>query len=162
VNVFYIAADPYQAGRWHCDQHVGKMLLETAQMLSTAHRMCGHEAYADTIGLYKSTHANHPSSQWIRSSTQHYDWARRLATALAHQFELRYGHPHKTGSLLLWLSVLPPEIEDNGFVDPPQCFGDAHNHLKGNDTVDAYRRYYRTKSFARWKHTSPPPWLKFA
>ena len=38
----------------HCDKHVVKMILETAQMLSTAHRVLDGDEPADEVGLYKS------------------------------------------------------------------------------------------------------------
>lgn len=39
MNIFFLAPDPAEAAVFHCDKHVVKMVLESAQMLSTAHRM---------------------------------------------------------------------------------------------------------------------------
>jgi hypothetical protein len=39
MNIFYLSDDPVQCAKWHCDQHVTKMILEYAQLLSTAHRV---------------------------------------------------------------------------------------------------------------------------
>lgn len=39
MNIFYLDKNPVMAAQYHCDQHVVKMILETAQMLSTAHRV---------------------------------------------------------------------------------------------------------------------------
>lgn len=39
VNIFYLAASPIEAASYHCDAHVVKMILESAQLLSTAHRV---------------------------------------------------------------------------------------------------------------------------
>lgn len=39
MNIFVLNRDPQIAAREHCDQHVRKMILEYAQMLSTAHRL---------------------------------------------------------------------------------------------------------------------------
>ena len=39
MNIFYLDRDPGIAAAMHCDKHVVKMILETAQMLSTAHRV---------------------------------------------------------------------------------------------------------------------------
>lgn len=39
MNIFYLSSDPVEAAQMHCDQHVRKMLIESAQMLSTAHRL---------------------------------------------------------------------------------------------------------------------------
>lgn len=39
MNIFYLSHDPREAAAFHCDKHVVKMIVETAQMLSTAHRL---------------------------------------------------------------------------------------------------------------------------
>lgn len=44
VNVFYLDHDPSVAARSHCDRHVVKMILETAQLLSTAWHVLAPEA----------------------------------------------------------------------------------------------------------------------
>lgn len=155
MNIFYIATDPWVAAQMHCDQHVGKMLIESAQMLSTAHRVLDNNAYADASGLYQAAHVNHPSSRWVRESTLHYLWTLRLACGLAREFSRRYDNTHKTAKLLPALAHLPPHLDNNGFTEPPQCFGDKNRHLKQACTVTAYRDYYRTKTFATWKTTTP-------
>ena len=38
MNIFVLDASPLRAAEMHCDKHVPKMILETAQMLSTAYR----------------------------------------------------------------------------------------------------------------------------
>ena len=39
MNIFALHQHPVVAAKQHCDKHVVKMILETAQLLSTAHRM---------------------------------------------------------------------------------------------------------------------------
>ena len=39
MNIFYLHENPEICAEYHCDKHVVKMILETAQMLSTAHRI---------------------------------------------------------------------------------------------------------------------------
>ena len=39
MNIFYLHKDPEVSAKMHCDKHVVKMIIEYAQMLSTAHRM---------------------------------------------------------------------------------------------------------------------------
>ena len=57
-----------------CDKHNVKMILESAQILSTAHRVLDGAEYADKFGLYKVAHKNHPSTVWTRSSHKNYLW----------------------------------------------------------------------------------------
>ena len=39
MNIFYLDKNPVVAAQMQCDKHVVKMILESAQMLSTAHRV---------------------------------------------------------------------------------------------------------------------------
>lgn len=39
MNIFYLDSDPVASARFMCDKHIVKMPLESAQMLSTAHRL---------------------------------------------------------------------------------------------------------------------------
>ena len=39
MNIFILDKDPVMAAQLQCDKHVVKMIVESAQMLSTAHRM---------------------------------------------------------------------------------------------------------------------------
>ena len=37
MNIFVLDEDPIKAAEYHCNKHVVKMILESAQMLSTVH-----------------------------------------------------------------------------------------------------------------------------
>ena len=39
MNIFILNEDPIKAAQDQCDKHVVKMIVESAQMLSTVHRM---------------------------------------------------------------------------------------------------------------------------
>ena len=39
MNLFILDKDPVLAAQLQCDKHVVKMIVESAQMLSTVHRM---------------------------------------------------------------------------------------------------------------------------
>ena len=164
MNIFYLSSCPQEAAESHNDKHCVKMILESAQMLSTAHR----ELDGDVPDiLYKSAHKNHPSTIWARSSKQHYDWLYRLFRQLSAEYTLRYSKSgnwgrdlkvHKTWNKLgKILKTAPKNIKDNGWVDPPQCMPD---HCKKPDTIDAYRNYYLTEkaSFSTWNYTNKPTW----
>lgn len=57
MNVFYLSGDPAAAAHDHNDRHVVKMVLESAQLLSTAHRvLTGGE-----LPVYKATTTRAPS-----------------------------------------------------------------------------------------------------
>ena len=56
------------------DKLVVKMPLESAQMLSTAHRVLDGDDIADELGVYKIAHINHPCTIWVRETSQNYLW----------------------------------------------------------------------------------------
>ena len=159
MNCFYLSNCPQEAAESHNDKHCVKMILESAQMLSTAHR----ELDGDVPDiLYKSPHKNHPSTVWVRSSKQHYDWLFRLFRMLSAEYSIRYSEHnfkvHKTWDKLgKLLENAPKNIKDNGFIPPPQCMPD---HCKKPDTIDAYRNYYMTEkaSISTWKYSNQPTW----
>lgn len=39
MNIFHLDRDPVVAARMMCDKHVVKMIVEYAQLMSTAHRV---------------------------------------------------------------------------------------------------------------------------
>ena len=108
MNIFYLDRSPSIAAEMACDKHVVKMILESAQLLSTAHRVIDGDEYADKVGLYKMAHKNHPSTIWTRTSTENYMWLNRYFGALCREYTYRYGKHHASerlaGPLALFLT----------------------------------------------------------
>ena len=158
MNIFYLDRDPVIAAQMSCDKHVVKMILESAQMLSTAHRVLDGDKYADEVGLYKMAHKNHPSTIWVRSSYQHYKWLYDHMVALMREYTYRYGKHHATERLLTPLSEYPQAIPVGDYTEPPQCMPEL---CKGEDTVLAYQNYYiiEKSGFARWTKREIPTWF---
>lgn len=162
MNIFFLDRDPSLAARYTCDKHVVKMILETAQLLSTAHRLLdGNDKFQlpddrDAI-LYRATHKNHPSAVWVRSGVDQYRWTHDLLYYLIWEFRARYGKPHATERLQPFLLDAPDNIRVGRWQDPPQCMPDD---CKGPDTVLAYRTYYAKykSNFAKWKNGQPEWW----
>jgi len=154
MNIFYLDRDPQKCAEMHCDKHVVKMIVETAQLLSTAAREYGCTAEP----LYKTTHKNHPSAIWVRQSKRHYDYALHLLYYLLLEYTKRYKKSHKTVELMSNLITVRDILPDNGWYDPPQCMPDD---CIGGDPVAAYRKYYMTHKahFATWKVPSPDWWV---
>ena len=161
MNIFYLHEDPKTCAEMHCDKHVVKMILEYAQLLSTAHHVLDDVLTPHPL-LYKQTHKNHPSAIWARNSDKNYDWLWLLLDKLCKEYTKRYNEVHKTerdGRVEL-LKNKPIEMwPHNGtFTEPPQCMDD-YCKVEGN-TMMAYRNYYiKEKSYmARWKFTQEPIW----
>ena len=58
MNIFYFYPCPVLSAQSQPDKMLVKMPLETAQMLSTAHRELDGDEYADANNLYKSCKVN--------------------------------------------------------------------------------------------------------
>jgi len=184
MNIFYLDRDAKKAAQYHCDKHVVKMILESAQLLSTAHRLLDgvqHELLVEThptgktrkkkiwtIGdyrddkIYGASHINHPSAIWVREDLSHYQWLWNLAQELCQEYRFRYGDKqHKTSLVLSTLSFAPNNIRRNGiFTEPPQAMPD--DAKVPGDSVEAYRNYYRLhkRRMANWKIRGTPFWYK--
>jgi hypothetical protein len=156
MNIFMLDRNITKCAEYHNDKHVVKMILEYAQLLSTAHRVLDPDGYSPN--LYKATHINHPCAIWVRESALNYKWLYNLWVALSKEFEFRYFKIHKThGDLRYDLRKLPRGIPRTGFTDPPQCMPDEYKH---EDVVLAYRNYYihGKKDLAQWSFHGKPDW----
>ena len=161
MNIFYLSSRPHIAAKYHCDMHVVKMILETAQLLSIAHREMDGNGYADRVGLYKSTHQNHPSALWARKNRSNYRWLHSLLVALCEEYTTRYSKVHKTQRVGIVDSLLRPpiNIKEGYFSAPPQCMPEGY---KADNPIDAYRNYYLGEKLriAKWKYTKVPYWVE--
>ena len=161
MNIFMLHSSPLIAAEMHCDKHVVKMILESAQMLSTAHRVLDGDDYADANKLYKTTHKNHPSSVWVRENHHNYQWLHSLFVSLLLEYEKRYNKTHACDRLVNRLLACPNNIDITNYkITPlPQCMPDQYK--VEDDTVQAYRNYYLGEKayFAKWnKGTVQPDW----
>ena len=102
MNIFFLHKDPQWAANALCDKHVPKMLLESAQMLSTAVRR--YEEDTDTAPLhapiYKSAYQKHPMTIWVGESKSNFKWALENAVYINHQYEQRFDKEHKSFTVI--------------------------------------------------------------
>jgi len=136
MNIFYLHRDPYKAAEYQYNKHVVKMILESAQMLCTAH----HHYNENTDVPYKKAHYNHPSTIWTRQNKNHYRWLLNHMIALGSEYTARYGKTHLSITKCLdTLSNYPLGIPDGAFEQPPQCMPDK---FKDDCSIKAYWNYY--------------------
>lgn len=158
MNIFYLHPDPIIAAKSLKLQHTVKMILESFQMLSTAHRVLDgvpmelvkngrrklefiHPEYNDE--LYLTAHINHPSSVWVRESVDHYMWLYNHAMALGEEFTKQYKKVHLSIQKLGKILKNPPKnISNKSFTQPPCAMPDQY---KTGDAVESYHNYYRAE-----------------
>jgi hypothetical protein len=140
MNIFYIHEDPTVAPKMMTDKHIVKMILESAQMLSTAHRVLDGE---DSLPVYKQAYVNHPSTKWVRQSTKNYAWLYSHFIALSLEYSARYkGRVHSTyAKLHEHLANFPKNLQDGKFTQPPCAMPDIYK-VSDRDHIMNYRLYY--------------------
>jgi len=147
MNIFVLDRNPKLAAQYHADKHVPKMILETAQMLSTAHHVYGTP---QAPLVYKKSHLNHPCTLWVRESVDNYGWAFELFRELNNEFVRRRGKKHLSWVKLKEHLSHTPSLPLQGLTPFAQAMPD---HYKQEDAVEAYRAYYKgdKASFAKWE-----------
>jgi uncharacterized CHY-type Zn-finger protein len=145
MNIFALSISPKQSAMYHGDKHVVKMLLETCQMLYTAHWFCGSSLEDAPLAKngqrgYKAAHMNHPCTKWVRETMGNYLWAARLALALVEEYEYRWpGRNHSCKEHAIWLrNNLPPLPRQ-----PRTPFAVAmDDEFKQGTPIASYRKFY--------------------
>lgn len=156
MNIFVLDYDPKLCAQMHCDKHVVKMILETAQLLCGVH----HMVESNVEIPYKLSHKNHPCSIWARECVENYVWLCDLGLELCKEYTYRYGKRHKSEEIIEWCILNIPNLKENGTVTnfklamPDEC-------KIGNNAILSYRKYYIDfkKDFAKWKNRSVPNWF---
>jgi hypothetical protein len=140
MNIFFLSRSPKEAARLHCDKHVVKMIVETAQLLYSAHWVLNPEELRENA--YKLAHKNHPCSVWVRSSLTNYMWLVSLGWWLCKEYQFRYGENkiHKTEAHIVWLLNNPPiSILSTDFTPPALAMPEEY---KQEDPIEAYKLFY--------------------
>jgi len=125
MNIFYLHADPYKAATYFYDKHKVKMILESAQMLCTAHHVYGN---GDNV------------------SKSNYYWLYEHMLGIGKVYTKRYGKYHlsieKCRDALAFAPVGIPDID---FTEPPQCMPDQYK--VSGCSITAYWNYYEGEKY---------------
>jgi hypothetical protein len=96
MNIFCTSDCPIESAKFLDDKRCQKMVLESAQLLSTALRVNGYKG----DDVYKIAHLNHPSSRWCRATQGNYKWLLEHFRALCDEYTRRTGKIHASSKLL--------------------------------------------------------------
>lgn len=155
MNVFYVNDCPVQAAREHCVVHIRKMIVEYAQLLSTAHHLINPESDLTKV-IYRKTHFNHPSAVWVRESRAHYQWVYTCATELCRLYSFRTGKSHATTKVLDKLVNPPKSLEAFEFTPPPVAAPQEFKIVGERfGTTTAYQ-HYMTHKLNTWLESGDP------
>lgn len=156
MNIFFLSRSTAEAAKAHHDQHVIKMVIESAQLLSTAwHQLNPEYIKREPNGntfllggkrIFAPSHTNHPMAIWVRENTANYQYCWNLGLDLADEYYHRWGQfhdeprRHNTQAILETLGNMPPALQEaEVMTNPPLCMPDEY---KRDDPVEAYRAYY--------------------
>ncbi|MCF8128833.1 MAG: pyrimidine dimer DNA glycosylase/endonuclease V [Deltaproteobacteria bacterium] len=154
MNIFVLDTDITRCAQYHCDQHVSKMILESAQIMCTALHKQGFET------PYKPTHTKHPCVLWVEKSHGNFIWLESLAFALNQEFKYRYDKDKDHASIQVVRKISVLSYENRGLTPFAQAMPEPYR--RENDAVSAYRAYYRGEKakFATWTKRPLPEWMK--
>ena len=145
MNIFVLACCPKVAAELHCDRHVCKMIVETAQMLYTYLHSIGELARlnlkspitVEALTPYKPTHKHHPCVLWLHGGRSHFRWLVTLGMHLCNRYSDIYGKTHKTAEhfsvLAFW--VYPDRLPDDCW--PAEWLQRLAAHGVGRDVIAA-------------------------
>lgn len=159
MNIFILDWDPATSARWHCDKHIVKMPVETAQILSAALIV-----YHDVAAPYRPTHERHPCTVWASQSIQNFLYTCHVLDALGREYSRRYNRAHRSWEVLpdlLWGALQVRCWPEDRFTPPAQAMPDEY---RDPDTVRAYQSYYihEKRAIARYDRCpdGEPIWLQ--
>lgn len=161
MNIFFLDQDPAVAARYACDAHVCKMVLESAQIMSTVHWIAdcsvAEAAYGRSL-IYAPTHPSHPSVLWAARSSSNWRWLREHCLALSDERLWRFPHYNHHNSTAVAFHMPEPDLPDLGLTE--FAVGFVPRHLYPADPVQAYRLYYmlEKRHLARWTRRDAPAW----
>lgn len=171
MNIFALHLNPRISANWLCDKHLGKMLLESSQMIVNC--------FPDDLLVYapktqkgttrKYSYYNHPCSKWVRKTKHNLNWLIIHSFAIS-ELRMKLGLKHHFSmSVIEWAennidkSITP----DGGLTEFAIAIAEDKNCRKvdGFERLDPtikYRLYYKMdKPFAEWKNREIPYWMKW-
>ena len=103
----------------------------------------------------KGGYKNHPCTRWSGESRENFDWLSFHAVSLCYEFSIRFQKEHFCFKGLCVLDKLKNLIPRNSLT----CFALAMpDEFKSDNPVDSYRKYYKTKLFAKWEKGREAPY----
>ena len=180
MNIFALSENVKEIAIWQVDKHCVKMPLESAMMLSTAHRYLdgtviitksksGRNVKKYILNdereniLYGVSHLNHPCSVWTYETSENYKWHYNLLLEMLKEYTYRYGKNHACEKLLPYLKNLPNNIKIASRT--PFATAMPDDCKVAGDSITSYRRYYVMNKTHLWSWSGKinsrerPQWL---
>lgn len=163
MNIFFLDPDPKVAAEYSCDSHVRKMILESAQIMSTVHWIADcsvAEALYGRSEIYAPTHPRHPSVLWAARSLSNWRWLQQHCFALSDERLWRFPHYKHHKSTIVARDMPEPSILDLGLTAFVVGFKSELEYPF--DAIRAYQLYYKREKrhLAAWTRRGAPAWWR--
>lgn len=167
MNIFAIYSNPVKAAHHLCDQHLNKMVVESAQMLATCFtldRLAQSDCPRSKSGKpRRHSYYNHPCTKWTRASLQNMIWLIIHTEAMETERLRRGFKPHFTMEFISWCAKNYKDsiVPDGPLTEFAVAISDNQlcRQVVGFDSlspVEKYQLYYKyDKPFATWKRNKP-------
>ena len=145
MNIFILHEDLHESAKLLADQHLGKQILEIAQILSTV-----------SDGPYRPTHKNHPVTIWAE---KHKETVHQYAHVLDNEYQYRFNKRHKS-------SLVIEELRMKGNMFYTMVDTDDLKSFPIRNNIDYYMEKLtawlnRDKPLrARWTSRPVPKWYE--
>ena len=165
MNIFTTNICPIISAQNLDDKRLIKMVLESAQLLSSAIFLNSDIIYDD---IYKPTHLKHPCTIWASLNSSNWDWLFSHFQALCQEYTYRFNKKHKTANLLVTLAQYTKCLTRTDNLTPfPNCTKSQILQVDFttiSNVHGAYQQYLVTKwindrSKPHWTNRSPPSWF---
>lgn len=172
MNIFLTSPDLKQCAKNLDDKRLNKMIIETAQILSSGIRLYSEAnsiTLPDTLEdrLYKLTHKNHPSVKWCSENFSNIMLITELFHKYAEEWIYRFNKQHTTLKRFtrIYTNVVLNHL-NNSYIDslskarivldtlPPKVVLDQFKDLPIHEAYQQHLNY-------KWNHDkTPPKWTK--
>lgn len=146
MNIFALDNCPRNSAIWQHDKHVVKMILETAQMLSTNSRIVPEIMGIDIPEFkpYEISFTNHPCTVWARQHPANFMWLIEHGHWLWKEYDYRYGGVHKAYSRVIkpLRDFWQDKLDYTSLDRRPFATAMPDVYKVEGDAVQSYRNYY--------------------
>ena len=162
MNIFAIEKTDCGSIDWEAsakaldNYRVVKMILESTQMICTTINLL----YESRVTPYKNAHINHPSTKWVRESSDNFENLVIHTLSMIEEYKERFeNRSHKSAIALdKALELYDPEMFPSQSSTPlPLCMPPE---FITDDPVQSYRRFYCSKPRMRYPKDKIPKWFE--
>jgi hypothetical protein len=166
MNIFAIDQNPEIAARHLVDRHVGKLVLESNQILTNCfsdNQLARSDCPRTQVGtIRKHSYPHHPCCKWVQESKSNMRWLISHALELDRERMARFNKnkEHFSLAFIKWcaININDSRVPEGGLT--PFCQA-MPEEFKNKDAIIAYRNYYKFGKVHLHKWTrNKPNWIE--